>query len=100
MSCWPDLAFSTNMSASSPPGLTVVNFTKQIQHNDFPKPISHDRSNFKCTKLCHFYKNNWPGTNKPMCNYVEDHLRAFGYDETIEKCTNDNFDIGYYSAPG
>jgi hypothetical protein len=35
-----------------------------------------------------------------MCNYVEDHLRAFGYDETIEKCTNDNFDIGYYSAPG
>lgn len=73
---------------------------KQIQHNDFPKPISHDRSNFKCTKLCHFYKNNWPGTNKPMCNYVEDHLRAFGYDETVEKCTNDNFDIGYYSAPG
>jgi hypothetical protein len=73
---------------------------KQIHHNDFPKPISNDRSNFKCTKLCHFYKNNWPGTNKPMCNYVEDHLRAFGYDETIEKCTNDNFDIGYYSAPG
>ena len=28
---------------------------KQIKRNNFPRPISQNRSNFKCTKLCHFY---------------------------------------------
>lgn len=73
---------------------------KQIKRNDFPQPISKDRSNFKCTKLCHFYKNNWPGTNTPMCNHVEDQLKAFGYDETVSNCTREGFNIGYYSPPG
>ena len=73
---------------------------KAIGRNDFPQPCSPNRKNFKCTKLCHFYKNNWPGTNTPMCNYVEDHLKAFGYDETTDKLTADGFDIGFYEAPG
>ena len=73
---------------------------KQIKRNDFPKPISQERSNFKCTKLCHFYKNNWPGTNISICKYVEDNLKAFGYEETIAKCTREGFNIGYYEAPG
>lgn len=73
---------------------------KQIKRNDFPKPISQERSNFKCTKLCHFYKNNWPGTNTSMCKHVEDNLKAFGYDETVSKCTREGHSIGYYEAPG
>jgi ATP-dependent helicase/DNAse subunit B len=73
---------------------------KQIQHNEYPRPISSARTNFKCTKLCHFYKNNWPGTNVSMCEHVEEHLKAFGHDETVEKCTRDGFEIGYYEAPG
>lgn len=78
----------------------LENRFKQIKRNDFPKPISSDRSNFKCTKLCHFYKNNWPGTNTPICNHVENQLKAFGYDDTVEKCTREGFNIGYYEAPG
>ena len=73
---------------------------KQIKRNNFPRPISQNRSNFKCTKLCHFYKNKWPGTNQSMCEYIDDHLKALGEDETIEKCTRDGFNIGYYEAPG
>ena len=73
---------------------------KQIKRNNFPRPISQNRSSFKCTKLCHFYKNKWPGTNQSMCEYVDDHLKALGEDETIEKCTRDGFNIGYYEAPG
>ncbi len=72
----------------------------QIQRNDFPKPISHTRNHFKCTKLCHFYKNNWPGTNISMCEHVEEHLKAFGHDDTVERCTREGFEIGYYEAPG
>ena len=73
---------------------------KQIKRNNFPRPISQNRSHFKCTKLCHFYKNKWPGTNQSMCEYIDDHLKALGEDETIEKCTRDGFNIGYYEAPG
>jgi len=73
---------------------------KQIKRNDFPQPVSRDRSSFKCTKLCHFYKNNWKDTNTTMCHYIEDHIKAFGYDETVRKCTKENHSIGYYEAPG
>ena len=73
---------------------------KQIKQNEFPKPISQKRSHFKCTKLCHFYKNNWPGTNISMCEHVEEHLKAFGHDDTVERCTREGFEIGYYEAPG
>tara|TARA_B100000676_G_scaffold141614_1_gene140303 strand:- start:71408 stop:72430 length:1023 start_codon:yes stop_codon:yes gene_type:complete len=73
---------------------------KQIQRNDFPQPCSRNRTSFKCTKLCHFYKNNWPGTNISMCEHVEEHLKAFGEQETIDNCTREGHNIGYYEAPG
>ena len=73
---------------------------KQIRHNESPQPISRNRTHFKCTKLCHFYKNNWPGTNVSMCKHVEENLKAFGHDDTVEKCTRDGFEVGYYEAPG
>ena len=73
---------------------------KQIQRNDFPQPISRNRTNFKCTKLCHFYKNKWPGTNISMCEHVEEHLKAFGEEDTVQRCTRDGHNIGYYEAPG
>ena len=73
---------------------------KQIQRNDFPQPISRNRTHFKCTKLCHFYKNKWPGTNISMCEHVEEHLKAFGEDDTVQRCTRDGHSIGYYEAPG
>lgn len=73
---------------------------KQIKHNEFPRPCSQNRTSFKCTKLCDFYKKNWPGTNVSMCEHVEEHLKAFGHDETVNKCTKENFNIGFYEAPG
>jgi hypothetical protein len=78
----------------------LENRWKSIMRNDFPKPCSPNRKNFKCTKLCHFYKTNWPGTNTPMCQYAEEHLIAFGYDETTAKLKNKGFDANYYEAPG
>jgi ATP-dependent helicase/DNAse subunit B len=73
---------------------------ESIQHNQTPKLISKNRSNWKCTKLCHFYKNNWEGTNTCMCSYVEDHLKENGMSDTIRDCTKEGFAIGHYEAPG
>ena len=71
-----------------------------IRENHKPRPLSRDRSHWKCTKLCHFFKNNWHGTDKNMCIYIEEHLDKHGMDDTVKECTKEGFNIGYYNAPG
>ena len=73
---------------------------KQIQSSEWPQPCSRNRKSFKCTRLCHFYKTNWPGTNVSMCQHTEDHLQAFGMEETTKRLTRPGHSIGYYEAPG
>jgi len=78
----------------------LKNRFEEIQQNNTPKPISCDRNNWKCTKLCHFYKNNWPDTEQNMCMYIENHLNKYGMEKTVSECTRKGFDIGFYEAPG
>lgn len=73
---------------------------EDIKANISPRPISQDRSHWKCTKLCHFCKNDWEDTNTSMCQYVGNYLEQHGMEETLKHCTKKDFDIGYYSAPG
>ena len=73
---------------------------KQIQSSEWPQPCSRNRKSFKCTRLCHFYKTNWPGTNVSMCQHTEDHLQAFGMEETTKRLTRPGHSVGYYEAPG
>lgn len=78
----------------------LKNKFKDIQNNNMPRPISQNRDNWKCTKLCHYCKNNWPETDQNMCIYIENMLKNKGMSDTIKECTKSGFDIGYYSAPG
>lgn len=73
---------------------------KQIKHNESPRLCSRNRTSFKCTRLCSFYKKNWEGTNVSICEHVEEHLIALGHDETVKKCTKEGHNVGYYEAPG
>ena len=73
---------------------------QEIQANNAPKPISHDRSSWKCTKLCHFCKNNWPETNQNMCVYIDNYIKKHGVEQTAKDCKREGFDIGFYEAPG
>jgi len=73
---------------------------EEIKENVKPRPISYSRRDFRCQKLCHFYKNDWPGTNTTMCEHVEQRLHTIGHKETVKECTNEGFNIGYYEAPG
>ncbi len=65
-----------------------------------PKPVDPTRRNFKCQKLCHFYKSNWPDTDQNMCEYVDNHLKVYGLEETIKNCKNPKFNVNHYKAPG
>jgi hypothetical protein len=71
-----------------------------IKNNEKPQPISPNRENWKCTKLCHYCKNNWPGTETNMCIYIENSIKTKGMETTIDNCTKEGFQIGFYSAPG
>jgi ATP-dependent helicase/DNAse subunit B len=73
---------------------------EEIRDNVLPQPLRSDRSSFKCQKLCHFYKNNWEGTDEKMCIFIEKKLKKDGMEKTIQDCTKDGFSIGYYEAPG
>ncbi len=72
----------------------------EIKNNSMPRPINSARSDFRCTRLCHYYKNNWPGTEKRICNYVEDQIKLYGIDNAIKSCSKPGFSLDFYSAPG
>ena len=78
----------------------LKNRFEEIKQNIEPQPVSSTRRDFRCQKLCHFCKTEWPGKKKSMCEYVEQQLHTIGYDKTVKKCTKEGFDIGYYEAPG
>jgi hypothetical protein len=73
---------------------------KEIKENQDPVLLSSDRSHWKCTKLCDYYKTNWKGTNKSMCKFVGDKIKKDGIENTIKECTREDFNIGFYEAPG
>jgi len=73
---------------------------QDIQKNNNPKPISEDRNNWKCTKLCHYCKNKWQETDTNMCQYVDNYLKNNGMQKTVTDLTKSDFNIGFYSAPG
>ena len=73
---------------------------ESIKANNSPRPLSQQRNHWKCTKLCHYFKNNWPGTDQNMCIYIEEHLKEHGMEQTVKECTKEGGSIGYYNAPG
>ena len=72
----------------------------EIKNCTLPKPINKWRSGFKCEKLCHYYKNNWPGTDTTMCHHVENTIKTYGIDVAVEKLSKPGFTVDFYSAPG
>jgi hypothetical protein len=76
-----------------------VRFEK-IKQNQSPKLLSQNRTHWKCKSLCHFCKNDWPETDQNMCIYIGEHLKKHGMKKTVEECTKEGFNIGYYEAPG
>ena len=79
---------------------TLKSMFEEIRANQKPKPVSQDRNSFKCQKLCHYYKTNWPGTEKTMCHHIEDQIKTIGMTETVKNFSKPGFTIGKYKDPG
>ena len=71
-----------------------------VQMIQRPMPVSHNQSDFKCTKLCHFYKNNFSGTTDNMCKHIQNEIGKKGIAEVIDKYIEPDFTIDKYHSPG
>jgi hypothetical protein len=72
----------------------------EISNTKIPKLCSPQRTSFKCTKLCHFYKEKYPGSEKSICEHVHDGIKTYGIKLSQEKFKAQGFDQSNYNAPG
>ena len=78
----------------------LKNRFEEIQANEKPTLLDPTYQNWKCNKLCHFYKNNWPGTNQKMCAYARDYVQLHGIDKATKDLTAEGHTINFYESPG
>lgn len=65
-----------------------------------PKMLDPKQSNFKCTKLCPFFKNSYDGDSKNMCLKTKELIDEHGIDHVRKNYKKDGHHIGIYNAPG
>lgn len=69
-----------------------------IKSVEIPKQLSHDQSNWKCTKLCKFAEN-FKDTNKTVCQHFHDMIQSDGMDSVVSQYANLD-KLGTYGAGG
>lgn len=55
---------------------------------------------WKCKAFCWFGKNNFPGTEKTVCEHFKDELQASSVESVSKKYMLPGHSLGYYEAPG
>jgi hypothetical protein len=75
-------------------------YFESVRDTEVPSKCSPDQSDFRCQKLCHFYKTPFPGTNQNTCAYIHNSIKEIGIDETVDIYRNQAKPIDFYSAPG
>lgn len=71
-----------------------------VQNTTIPKLINKEQSDFRCTRLCPFFKNMQPGTNQNICRHIHNEIHMNGIEYVIETYKNKDFEFGKYEAPG
>ena len=77
---------------------------EEIKKNQYPDLISPTKekrqSNFKCSKLCHFAKNNQPGTDISICEFFQNKVKESSADEVMVEFGNINKLRNYQDGGG
>jgi ATP-dependent helicase/DNAse subunit B len=80
---------------------------EQVTEDTSPRCVKYSKKEMadgkpernKCF-MCRYKKDNWPGTNTKICDFVETTIKYVGMDRAIEDCKEEGFEIDYYHAPG
>lgn len=72
----------------------------EISYTKMPRLCSSGRTSFKCTRLCHYYKTPFPGTEESICEHVENGIKTYGIKLAQTKLKASGFNSSNYDAPG
>jgi hypothetical protein len=71
-----------------------------VRNNVMPTMVHPMQNDFKCYKLCDYYKKKWPGSTRNMCKFIQDELQEIGMEKVLELHKKPGFSFSTYSQPG
>ena len=72
---------------------------KEISVCQLPAMQDVTQRDFRCTRICDFYKMVAPNGGN-MCKYLHGQILKHGIDHVTNEYTQDGFSVGVYQAPG
>lgn len=74
---------------------------EEIKNSRYPRLLDPTQKDFRCEKLCPFYKNKFhKNDDHNMCRTIHNVVRKHGIEYAINEFTNPNHNISHYNAPG
>lgn len=74
---------------------------EEIKNSRYPKLLDPTQKDFRCEKLCPFYKNKFhKNDDHNMCKTVHNVIGKHGIEYAVNEFTNPNHNISHYNAPG
>jgi hypothetical protein len=73
---------------------------EEIKNSRYPRMLDPEQKDFRCARLCSFYKNSFPGESQNMCSTIHHNIRKHGIEHTSSKYSKKGFDVSHYVAPG
>jgi len=79
---------------------TLKNHFDDVRNTKLPKMLSPQQKDFRCTKLCSYYKNMWPGTDQNICRFIHNEIKRIGIDSVIDTYKQSSHTFEKYNSPG
>ncbi len=73
---------------------------EEVRGTTHPTMCSEDQSDFKCTRLCNYYKEKHPTSGLNICKHIHNETKLIGIDNVVEKYKRPDFHVGHYESPG
>lgn len=74
------------------------NTITKTKNCELPILLDPLQKNFKCNRICDYYKQKIGNTN--MCMFIHNEIQKHGLDYVVDKYTKEGFTVGTYDSPG
>jgi ATP-dependent helicase/DNAse subunit B len=71
-----------------------------IRNSKLPKMVSSTQNDFRCTKLCDYYKETYGDSDKNICRFIHDETKKHGVKHVQDLYTLPGFSPDHYQSPG
>ena len=78
----------------------IENRFEEIQHCLYPEMVDPTQRDFRCSKICDYYKMPAPNGKGNFCKFINEQVYEIGIDKVVQQYKNPDFHIDTYNAPG